>query len=67
VNQLGLQSIHTWKQHKETPCIAYLSKTSKNILFLVFIFYVFSSTKLENRRVEQVLPMDRGGSLGVGM
>jgi hypothetical protein len=33
-------------------------------LFLVFIFYVFSSTKLENRRVEQVLT--RGVRVGTG-
>jgi hypothetical protein len=31
----------------------------------LFIFYVFSSTKLENRRMEQVLWV-RGGALVVG-
>jgi hypothetical protein len=41
---------------------SYLSQTSKNAVFLI-IAYVFSSTKLENNRVEQILP----GSGGVGV
>jgi hypothetical protein len=32
-----------------------LSQTSKNVVFL-FIVHAFSSTKSENKRVEQVLP-----------
>jgi hypothetical protein len=35
-----------------------LSQTSKNAVFLI-VSYVFSSTKSENKRAEQVLP--RGG------
>jgi hypothetical protein len=38
-----------------------LSQTSKNAVFLT-IAYVYSSTKSENKRAEQVLP----GSKGVG-
>jgi hypothetical protein len=43
---LGYEYIFTWKCHKETPCVAILNKQ---------IYHFFSSTKLENKRVEQVL------------
>jgi hypothetical protein len=46
----------TWKYHKETPCIA-------NVMFVVSLF---SSTKLKNRRVEEVLPL-KGGLAPVGV
>jgi hypothetical protein len=36
-----------------------LSQTSKNTVFLI-ISYVFSSTELENKRAEQVLPGIQG-------
>jgi endo-alpha-1,4-polygalactosaminidase (GH114 family) len=39
-----------------------LSQTSKNDVFL--ISYVFSSTKSENKRVEQVLPESGGTGRG---
>jgi hypothetical protein len=46
-------------QHKESPCIAiFISNSQKHHVFLI-IFYVFSSIKSENSRVEQVPP--RGG------
>jgi hypothetical protein len=39
------------EMHKESPCISYLYlKLAKHHVFLI-VFYVFSSTKLENRRV----------------
>jgi hypothetical protein len=41
---------------------SYLSQTSKKCYVFLFISYVFSSAKLEKKRVEQVLP----GSEGVG-
>jgi hypothetical protein len=41
-----------------------LSQTIKKAVFLT-ISYVFSSTKSENKRAEQVLP-ERGGAGGVG-
>jgi hypothetical protein len=31
------------------------SQASKNAMFFLIIFYVFSSTKSENKRVEQIL------------
>jgi hypothetical protein len=40
--------VFIWKYHKETPCVdTFISN---------FFFLLFSSTKLENRRAEQVLP-----------
>jgi hypothetical protein len=41
-----------------------LSQTSKNVMSLI-ISYLFSSTKSENKRAEQVLP-ERGGAGGGG-
>jgi preprotein translocase subunit YajC len=41
---------------KNFPVWLSLSQTSKNVVF--FLFYVFSSTKSENKQVEQVLPGD---------
>jgi hypothetical protein len=38
-----------------------LSQTSKNVIFFFFPVFFFSSTKSENRRVEQVLPGVRWG------
>jgi hypothetical protein len=43
--------MHGNNTRKLTPCV---SQISKNTMFL-FLFYVFSSTKSVNRRVEQVL------------
>jgi hypothetical protein len=34
---------------------------SKNTIFKKIIFYIFPSTKLENKRTEQVLPGGGGG------
>jgi hypothetical protein len=39
-----------------------LPQTSKNTVFLI-VSYVFSSTKLENKRVEQVLPRKGGDGM----
>jgi hypothetical protein len=43
--------------HRETPCVAILNKQKCH-------FSPFSSTKLENRRTEQVLPGAGGGGVG---
>jgi hypothetical protein len=53
MNQFGLSYIHTWKYHKETPCVAILNKQK-------YYFFFLSFTKSENRRAEQVLPRGRG-------
>jgi hypothetical protein len=59
MNKLELQYTYAWKYHKETPCVAiFISNKQKHHVFL-FIFYPSSSTKLENRRVDQV-PSSRG-------
>jgi hypothetical protein len=59
MNQFGLQYTCAWKQHKESPYIAiFISNEQKCHVFLTII-YDFSSTKSENKRVEQFLP--RGG------
>jgi hypothetical protein len=46
--------------HKETPCIATFISNKLKCHVFHFIFYLFSSTKLENRRVKQVLPRREG-------
>jgi hypothetical protein len=43
MNQFGLKYIHTWKCHKEIPCVAILN-TQKYLL-----------SKTEDRKVKQVL------------
>jgi hypothetical protein len=44
--------METSQEHKEIPCINYLNlKQAKNITL-----FLFSSTKSENRKAEQVLP-----------
>jgi hypothetical protein len=48
MNQIGLKYICTWKCHKETPCVAILSRQKCH-----FLLYF---AKLKNRRAEQVLP-----------
>jgi hypothetical protein len=51
------------QKHMESPCIAiFISNQQKHHVFLV-IFYVFSTTKSEKKRAEQVLP--RGGGVGI--
>jgi hypothetical protein len=45
---------------------SYLYRKLAKTPFLKIIFYVFSSTKLENKRAEQVLPADVGGGRGRG-
>jgi hypothetical protein len=47
-------------QDKETPCVAISISNHQKCHASLFIFYVFSSTTSENRRVEQVL-LGRGG------
>jgi hypothetical protein len=47
----------------ETPCVAILISNSKNV---IFFFYLLSSTKLKNRRAEQVLPVRVRGSDNIG-
>jgi hypothetical protein len=50
--------IYTWKCHKKTPCVVILKKPR---------CHYFSFTKLDNRRVEQILPGDWGvGTSGTG-
>jgi hypothetical protein len=50
---------------KKTCCVAtFISNKQKSHAFL-FMFYLFSSTKSENKRVEQVMPF-RGGTSGRG-
>jgi hypothetical protein len=61
MKHLGLYDTHAWKQNKETLCSYLYIKLAKNAMFLFFIFYVFSSTKSENRRLEQVLLRGGGG------
>jgi hypothetical protein len=41
---------------RKLPMQLSLSQTNKNAMFLFLSSYVFYSIKLENRRVEQVLP-----------
>jgi predicted nucleotide-binding protein (sugar kinase/HSP70/actin superfamily) len=45
---------------RNLPVWLFLSQTSKNAMFFLLIFYVFSSIKLENKRAEQILPGSRG-------
>jgi hypothetical protein len=52
MNQLELYYLYTWKYYKETPCVAFYLKQAK---MSCFSFFLFSSTKLENRRKEEVL------------
>jgi hypothetical protein len=59
MNQFGMQYTCAWKQHKESPCIPiFISNLQKHHVYHIF-FYVFSSTKFDNKRAEQVMP--RGG------
>jgi hypothetical protein len=46
MNQFGLSYIYAWKFHKETPCIAILNEQK---------CHFFSLSKLQKRRIEQVL------------
>jgi hypothetical protein len=46
---------YVWKQHKDSPCIAIFISNYQNFYVFLFILYGFSSTKLENKRVKQVL------------
>jgi hypothetical protein len=48
-----------WKYHKKTACVAISKKQKCYIFFFVFLF---SSTKSENRRAEQVLQGRRVGT-----
>jgi hypothetical protein len=43
------------KQYKDSPCVTIFISNCKKYHVSLIIFYVFSSTKLENRKVEQVL------------
>jgi hypothetical protein len=45
---------------------SYLYLKLVKMSFFLFIFYLFSSTKSENRRAEQVLPRRRVGPTGSG-
>jgi hypothetical protein len=63
MNQTRVHCIHIWKCHSKTICTAITNnyiliclylKLAKHHVFLL-IFYVFSFTKSENRRAEQVL------------
>jgi hypothetical protein len=50
---------------KKFPVQLSLSQTSKKAMFL-FLSFVFASTKLENRKAEQILPKEVGGLALVG-
>jgi hypothetical protein len=62
---LGLQYIYTWNYHKETQSSYLYLKQQKYHCFL-FIFSLFPLHKLENRRVEQVLPREGDWESGIG-
>jgi hypothetical protein len=49
---MRLQYIYTRMCQKEIHCVGILNKQK----YQVFFFFFFSSTKLENRRAEHVLP-----------
>jgi hypothetical protein len=51
MNQLGSKYIYTWKCQKESPCVAIFILNKQKCHF-----FLFSSTKSENRRVKQALP-----------
>jgi hypothetical protein len=56
--------IYAWKQHKESPCVTiFISNYQKGHVSL-FLFYVFSSTKSENRKLDRLFP-GRGGNGGM--
>jgi hypothetical protein len=58
--------IYIWNYHKEIPCVAtFILNKLKCIVFFCFIFSLFSSTKSENRKAEQVVPR-AGGLAPVG-
>jgi hypothetical protein len=46
---------------RKLPVQLSLSQASKNTMFLVLSFTILSSTKSENKKVEQVLAGGRGG------
>jgi hypothetical protein len=54
MNQLGCNTYMYGNNTRTFPVYLPLSQTSKNTMFL-FLSYVFSSTKPENRRAEQFL------------
>jgi hypothetical protein len=51
--------IHTWKYHKETPCVATCISNKLKCHVFCFIFSLFSP-KLESRKAEQVLLGEKG-------
>jgi hypothetical protein len=51
--------LYAWKQCKNLLVLLSVFQTSKNALFFLLFVMVFCSTKLENKRREQVLP-ERG-------
>jgi hypothetical protein len=68
MNQLGLQHIYPWKQHKETPCISHLYlKLAKTLFFfLSCIFFHLQNQKTggRNRLCREVGTCERGDVAG---
>jgi hypothetical protein len=60
MNQLGLQYICAWMHHRETPCVAIFISNKQTHHIFPFIFNLFSCTKLENMKAEQVLAEGQG-------
>jgi hypothetical protein len=57
---IGVEINTCMETTQESPYVAiFISNYQKRHVSL-FIFYAFSSTKLENRRAEQVLPRGEG-------
>jgi hypothetical protein len=66
MNQCGCNTHVHGNNTKNIPIWLSLSQTSINTMFFLLIFYAFSSTKSENKRVEQVLPVSGGWGKGGG-
>jgi hypothetical protein len=61
MNQFGLHYIYTWKCHKETPCIAILSKNA------IFPPAITEKKKAKQVLYEEWLPWEERKTLGKGV
>jgi hypothetical protein len=61
INHFQVLGFLPFPYSSHVPIAIFISKQQKCYVFL-FISYVFSSAKLENKREEQVLPRSRGGA-----
>jgi CRISPR/Cas system endoribonuclease Cas6 (RAMP superfamily) len=62
MNRLGLQYIYSWKNHKETPCVATFISNKQKCQFFSFLLFFFYKIREKERNSSSQKELGISGS-----